>query len=538
MKTNKDVSPGLFSNIRHDLPASIVVFFVAVPLCLGIALASGAPLFSGIIAGIVGGIVVGAISNSSLGVSGPAAGLTVIVLSAIATVGSYEVFLVAVVLAGGIQILLGFCRAGIIGYYFPSAVIKGMLTAIGIIIIMKQIPHAIGYDADYEGDLSFVQPDGENTFSELIKMVDAFTPGAIVVCFLAMSIMLIWESPAIKKNPVLKFVQGPLVAVVAGIAYQYLTSKFFPGMSLGGKQLVNVPVAENMIGFFQQFTLPDFSYITEKKVWIAAMTIAVVASLESLLSVEATDKLDPLRRLTNNNRELIAQGTGNMVSGLIGGLPITQVILRSSANIQSGGKTKLSTILHGILLLLCVATIPFILNMVPLAVLAAILFMIGFKLAKPSTFIDTYRLGWSQFLPFIVTVLGVVFTDLLNGIALGVAVSITILLRNSFRNSHFLHLENHNGNKHVKMTLAEEVYFLNKGAIVKELNKIPPGTEVTIDASRSVNIDYDVQEVIRDFSRTAESKNIKVNVILDSPNKNQKRKKYTTALNEELTNPE
>lgn len=504
----------LFNNFRHDFPASVVVFFVAVPLCLGIALASGAPLFSGIIAGIVGGIVVGSISNSALGVSGPAAGLTLIVLAAINTLGSFQAFLLAVVLAGVIQIILGFARAGIIGYFFPSAVIKGMLSAIGIIIIIKQIPHAIGYDSDYVGDLSFLQADGETTFSELIRMIDAVTPGAIVACALAIAIMLLWESDLIKKNAILKFVPGPLMAVMVGICYQFITKNIFPDLALEESHLVNVPVASSVQGFFNQFTFPDFSYIARFDLWLTAVTVAIVASLETLLSVEATDKLDPHRRSTNPNRELVAQGTGNIISGLIGGLPITQVILRSSTNIQSGGQTKLSAILHGCLLLVCVAAIPSFLNLVPLAVLAAILFTIGFKLAAPSTFIDMYKLGWSQFAPFVATVLGVVFTDILQGIGIGIAVAVVFLLRNSFKNSHFLHLESKNGNKHVKITLAEEVYFLNKGAIASELNKLTPGTTITIDASRNVNIDYDVQEVLRDFRKTAKSKDIQVNIIL------------------------
>jgi MFS superfamily sulfate permease-like transporter len=509
----------LLNHLRSDIPASIVVFFVAVPLCLGIALASGAPLFSGIIAGIVGGIIVGSISNSALGVSGPAAGLAVIVLNAITFLGNFEIFLLALVLAGILQIVLGFIKAGIIGYYFPSAVIKGMLSAIGIIIIIKQIPHAIGYDADYEGDLSFLQADGENTFSELIRMIDAITPGAIVACLLALGIMLLWELDAIKKSRFLKFFQGPLVAVAAGIGYQMLAREVFPDLALEQSHLVSVPVASNIGEFFNQFTFPDFSHIGNFQVWVSAFTIAIVASLETLLSVEATDKLDQHHRVTNPNRELVAQGAGNIFSGLIGGLPITQVILRSSANIHSGAQSKLSTILHGGLLLVCVAVIPSILNLVPLSVLAAILFMIGFKLAKPSSFVEMYRLGWSQFLPFIVTVLGVVFTDILNGIAMGIAVAVIILLRNSFRNSHFLHLENINGSKHVKMTLAEEVYFLNKGAIAHELNKLTPGTIVTIDASRSVSIDHDVQEVIRDFKKTAKAKNIQLNIVFESTTK-------------------
>lgn len=518
MRRDQEQTTGLFANIRSDLPASIVVFFVAVPLCLGIALASGAPLFSGIIAGIVGGIVVGMLSNSALGVSGPAAGLAVIVLNSITTLGAFEAFLVAVVLAGLIQIAFGFLRAGVIAYYFPSSVIKGMLAGIGIIIVLKQIPHAIGYDADHEGDLTFLQANGENTFSAMIRMLDAITPGAIVVCLISLAIMFLWESGMIRKVGILKYIQGPLVAVVAGILYQFVTSKYFPELALRQIQLVNVPVAESLTGFAAQFSFPDFSYLWRGDVWIAAGTIAIVASIETLLSVEAADKLDPQRRLTNTNRELMAQGTGNMLSGLIGGLPITQVILRSSANIQSGAKTKLSAIIHGILLLLCVAAIPFVLNMVPLAVLAAILFIIGYKLAKPSSFREMYLRGWNQFLPFVVTIVGVVTTDLLKGIGMGMGVAIIILLRESFRNSHFLHLENHNGSRYLKMTLAEEVSFLNKGAILRELNNIPGGTHLTIDISNSTSIDNDVKEILDNFMGMAKSRNIEVKVITERRN--------------------
>lgn len=506
----------MFSNLRHDFPASIVVFFVALPLCLGIALASGAPLFAGVIAGIIGGIVVGSISNSSLGVSGPAAGLTVIVLASIETLGSFEIFLVAVVLAGIMQIILGFIKAGIISYYFPSSVIKGMLSAIGIIIILKQIPHAVGYDADYEGDMAFVQADGENTFSELLHMLDSITPGAIIVSLAALIIMLLWDRYIVKLHSFFKLVQGALVAVTFGIVYHYVTSSFFPALALNPKQLVSVPVSDNFIGFFNQFTFPDFNNIFNNDVWIVAVTIAVVASLETLLSVEAADRLDPYKRITNTNRELVAQGTGNMLSGLIGGLPVTQVIVRTSANVHSGGRTKMSTILHGFLLLICVVTIPVVLNMIPLAVLASVLFIVGYKLAKPEVFRQMFRLGWSQFVPFMVTILGVVFTDLLKGIALGMVTAVFIILRNSTKNSHFLHREHTNGQKKIKMTLAEEVIFLNKGAIIDELNKVPEGTHLTIDMTKSVSVDYDVKEVIENFKKLAESRNIEVNVVTSS----------------------
>ncbi len=514
MKANEHLREGFFSSVRYDVPAGIVVFFVAVPLCLGIALASGAPLFSGLIAGIVGGIVVGAISNSSLGVSGPAAGLTVIVFTAIQQLGSFQLFLAAVVLAGIIQIVLGFFRAGIVAYYFPSAVIKGMLTAIGLIIILKQIPHALGYDADYEGDFSFVQADGYNTFSELVHMLDAITPGAIVISIISLTILFLWEAHLTKKYAFLKLVQGPLVAVIVGIGYQLITAAYFPQWSLGQQHLVNVPVAGSSSEFFAQFTTPNFSAMNRLDVWIVALTLAIVASLESLLSTEATDKLDPYKRLTNTNRELIAQGSGNILSGLIGGLPITQVILRSSANVQSGGKTKLSTIFHGLLLLLCVILIPKVLNAVPLAVLASVLLVIGYKLANPSIFKQMARLGLNQFLPFIATVIGIVFTDLLKGITIGVIVAIVIVLRNSYKNSHSLRQEKtDSGSERVKIILAEEVVFLNKGRIKKELNDVPHGVHLIIDMTRSLSIDYDVLEVIDDFKDRAKAKNIQVTLL-------------------------
>ncbi len=511
---DKSSNKGLFRDLKKDLPASIVVLFVAIPLCLGIALASGASLFSGLIAGIVGGIIVGSLSNSSLGVSGPAAGLAVIVLNSIQLLGAFEIFLVAVVIAGAIQILMGFLKGGTIAYYFPSSVIKGMLAGIGIIIFLKQIPHAFGYDADYEGDLSFWQSDGENTFTELIKMLDYISPGALIVSVSSLLILLIWDNILAQKHKVFQLIQGPIVAVIFGIFYQMVAASYFPIYAISAEHLVNVPVAESLSDFASLFAFPDFSHILNNQVWVVALTIAIVASLETLLSVEATDKLDPLKRSTNTNRELMAQGTGNMISGLLGGLPITQVIVRSSANIQSGGRTKLSSILHGVFLLLCVASIPFVLNMIPLAVLASVLFVVGYKLAKPSLFNQMYKLGKSQFAPFIITILGIVFTDLLKGIGIGLVVGLVILLRRNIKNSHFLHTKIvDNGHHKVKMTLAEEVTFLNKGAILRELNHLPDETHLTIDMSKSVNIDYDVLEIIDNFKKTAENKKIKVNLI-------------------------
>lgn len=504
----------LFKNLKNDLPASIVVFFVAIPLCLGIALASGAPLFSGLIAGIVGGIVVGIFSGSSLGVSGPAAGLAVIVLNAIQDLGAYETFLLAVMIGGLLQIILGVLRAGIIGYYFPSSVIKGMLSGIGIIIILKQIPHAFGYDADYEGDLGFSQPDGENTFSELINMLDYISPPALLVSVVALFILIFWEKVLMKKAKVFTIIQGPIVAVAFGIIYQMVTSAYAPEWAIEQGHLVSVPVAESMSSFFGQFTLPDFSQLGNPQIYVVGITIAVVASLETLLSVEATDKLDPKKRVTPTNRELLAQGAGNMVSGLIGGLPVTQVIVRSSANIQSGGKTKMSAIIHGFLLLFSVILIPKVLNYVPLAVLASVLFVVGFKLAKPSLFQKMYSLGAKQFLPFVITILGIVFTDLLIGIGLGVGVAMFMILLDNFQNSFFLHKkESDQGVHRIQMKLSEEVSFLNKAAIQQELNKIEANTEVEIDMTDSVRVDYDVLEIIGNFSKTiAKEKDIKVTV--------------------------
>lgn len=515
LNTNTNTTnTNLFSSWRRDIPASVVVFFVALPLCMGIALASGAPLFAGLIAGVVGGLVVGSISNSQLGVSGPAAGLTVIVFSAIAQLGSFEVFLMAVVLAGIIQIVLGILRAGVIGYYFPSSVIKGMLTGIGIIIILKQIPHAFGYDADYEGDMTFVQTDGHNTFSELFYMLEAITPGAIVVSIVSLAILFIWEAYLTRINKLFTLIQGPLAAVVFGIVYQIITLRYLPAWSLTPSHLVNVPVSNNIGEFFSQFSSPDFSFILNQDVWLVAVTLAIVASLESLLSVEATDKLDPYKRTTDTNRELVAQGVGNLVSGLIGGLPVTQVIIRSSANIQSGAKSRLSAITHSVLLLLCVMFIPGVMNMIPLAVLAAVLLVVGYKLAKPAIFREMMRAGWSQFLPFIATVTGVVFTDLLKGIGIGIAVAVVIILRNSYRNSHFLHKEESDEGAHeVKMTLAEEVVFLNKGSIKKELGKLPNGSKVIIDMSKSVTIDHDVMEIIEDFKKQSKIREIDVQLV-------------------------
>ncbi|WP_324719694.1 SulP family inorganic anion transporter [Salinimicrobium sp. HB62] len=493
----------MFKHLKSDLPASIVVFFVALPLCLGIALASGAPLFSGLIAGIVGGIVVGAISGSNVGVSGPAAGLAAIVLAAIASLGSYQDFLLAVVLAGAIQILFGVLKAGIIGYYFPSSVIKGMLTGIGIIIIIKQIPHFFGYDGNI-GDLYSID--------EMGYLFRGISPGATLIAFIGLGILILWDKVLTKKSKVFRLVQGPLVAVVVGIIFYLVTRD--TEFAINQKFLVSVPVPDSFDSFIGQFTFPSFRRIGSSEIWITAFTIALVASLETLLCVEATDKLDPHKRTTPTNRELFAQGTGNLVSGLIGGLPITQVIVRSSANIQSGGQTKLSAIIHGFLLLISVIIIPTVLNYIPLSVLAAVLFLVGYKLAKPQLFVQMYKAGWKQSVPFIVTVLGIVLGDLLVGIALGTLVGICVILIKSYQNSHFLHKEDvQNGGKTVKMTLAEEVTFINKGAIIKELNRLEENSYLIMDVSKTHYLDYDIVEILDDFKIKAAERNINIKII-------------------------
>ncbi|MBR8536475.1 SulP family inorganic anion transporter [Carboxylicivirga sediminis] len=500
---------GLFSTLKQDVPASIVVFLVAVPLCLGIALASGAPLFSGIIAGIVGGIVVGALSGSQLGVSGPAAGLAVIVLSAINELGSFEIFLAAVVISGVIQLILGYAKAGIIGYYFPSSVIKGMLSGIGIIIILKQIPHGFGYDKDYEGSLKFVQSDGHNTLSEIYHMFEAISPGAAIITALSMVVLILWERPFMKQIKLFQIVQGPLVVVTMGILLNMLF-KTIPSLALNTDQVVAVPVASSIAGFFGQFTTPDFSQILSPAVWTIGATIAIVASLETLLCLEATDKLDPQKRVTPTNRELKAQGIGNIISGFIGGLPITQVIVRSSTNIQSGGQTKMSAILHGVIMLICAMAIPNVLNLIPLASLAAILFIVGYKLAKPALFKQMYALGKEHFIPFMVTIAGIIFTDLLVGIVLGLVVAVMYILYNNYKKPFLFESDKHLNDNYLHLELAEDVTFINKASILKTLGQVPDGSKIMIDASRSINICQDVIEIIDEFKTSAQYRNIEV----------------------------
>ena len=506
----------LFKNIKNDLPASIVVFFVAVPLCLGIALASGAPLFAGIIAGIVGGIVVGLASGSPLGVSGPAAGLAVIVLTSIASLGgSWTAFLTAVVLAGIFQLILGFAKAGFIAYFFPSSVIKGMLTGIGLLIIFKQIPHAVGWDKDAIGDDAFMQVDGQNTFSEIAKAFNFITPGALLIAVISLGILILWDTVLSKKHKIFSMINGPLVVVALGITINYFYQTGILNFTLAADQVVRIPVPENLQGFFSQFTFPDFSALSNFEVWKIAIVLAIVASLETLLCVEATDKMDPDKRITPTNRELKAQGLGNVISGLMGGLPVTQVIVRSTANISFGGKTKMSTILHGFFLLISALTIASVLNMIPLASLAAILLMVGYKLAKPSLFKQMYKLGWEQFIPFAATVVAILATDLLKGITVGLLFGIFYTLRHSYRNSYHMKdiITTEDGHQIHHLILAEEVSFFNKASVVKALDAIPANSKVIIDCTNSRSIAYDVIELIKDYETSAKTKNINVEKI-------------------------
>jgi SulP family sulfate permease len=499
----------LFKHFRDDFFASIVVFFVAVPLCLGIALASGAPLFAGLIAGIVGGIVVGAASGSPLGVSGPAAGLAVIVLNAISTLGSYEIFLVAVVLAGVLQIVMGMLGLGGIAYYFPSSVIKGMLTGIGLLIIIKQIPHALG--AVPGPDALDLEHGGGEAMNAVSQMLASITPAAVFVTIVSMTILVAWDAWLAPRAKLFRMIPGPLAAVAVGILLSLMMSSGALPWSLGAHQMVAIPLAGSIGEFFGQFSTPDLSALTQADVYVVALVLAAIASIETLLCVEATDRLDPEKRITPTNRELKAQGLGNIVSGMIGGLPITQVIVRSSANIAFGGRTKLSTILHGVLILVSVATIPALLNLIPLATLASILFVVGYKLAKPALFRQMYNHGWEQFVPFVATVGGILATDLLRGIGIGLAVGVAVVLHHNLRNP-FTVAQHAPETPEYRIQLAEEVSFLNKGRILQQLQLIPPSSHVVIDATRSKVVDFDVLEILRDFRAGAPARQIAVEI--------------------------
>lgn len=486
----------LLGGIKENFPSGLVVFLVALPLCLGIALASGAPPLSGVISGIVGGLVVGFLSNSNISVSGPAAGLTAIVLTAITDLGAFELFLCAGIIAGLIQLILGFIKAGSISNYFPNNVIEGMLAAIGIIIILKQIPHALGFDQDYEGHESiFDKGLNFNYFTELFGAVHL---GAILVTSASVAILIIWDKvPALRR---LKMLPGALVAVAAGILLNEAFKLSGSGLAIGTNHLVSLPVPQSVEDFKNLIVMPDFNGFTNPKVWIVGATIAIVASIETLLCIEASDRLDKQRRITDTNLELKAQGIGNLISAFIGGLPMTSVVVRSSANANAGATSKMSAMIHGVLLLVCVLTIPFILNLIPLATLAAVLILVGYKLAKPATFKHFWHLGKFQFIPFVATVVAVVATDLLKGVGIGLAISVFYILQGNMKRAYYLSREKLNDADGINIKLAEEVSFLNKAAIKKTLKNIKPNSTVIIDATGTSYIATDVLEMIQDFA--------------------------------------
>ncbi|MEJ8803325.1 SulP family inorganic anion transporter [Pontibacter sp. H249] len=506
-------STNYMATLGKDFPAGLVVFLVALPLCLGISLASGAPLFSGILTGIVGGVVVSLLSGSQLSVSGPAAGLTVIVLNGIETLQSFEGFLLAVVLAGVLQLVLGFIKAGVIGLYFPSSVIKGMLAAIGLILILKQIPHFMGADDDFFGEMSFFQPDGRTTFSELLHAFTAINLGALIIGIVSLTILIVWDTAWLKRYKFFKLVPGALIVVVLSIAMNEMFKSMAPGLAISASHLVSLPVIGSITELSNELRLPDFGMLTNPQVYVVAITIAIVASLETLLSVEAVDKLDPHKRRTPNNRELKAQGVGNILSGMIGGLPMTAVIVRSSANIAAGGATKMSAFIHGIFLLLSVLFLANFLNLIPLSALAAVLLVVGFKLTKPSLYKSQLKIGSEQFIPFIVTILAILFTDLLIGICIGLAVGVFYILKANYKSPYFYHKEEKQDREVIRIKLSEHVSFLNKASIVLTLDHMPKNSHVIIDGENSEYIDYDVLEAIQAFKKTAHERNITVEVL-------------------------
>jgi MFS superfamily sulfate permease-like transporter len=500
----------MFKYLKYDLKAGLVVFLVALPLCLGIAMAQGVPLFSGILSGIVGGIVVASISGSRLSVSGPAAGLTSIVIASIAQLGSYEAFLLALCLAGVFQVILGIAKAGVVGYYFPTAVIKGMLSAIGIILILKQVPHFVGYDSDAEGDEEFFQNDGENSFSEIIHMFTHVSYGSIIIGIVSIAILIFWQSRYIKKNKLLKKIPAPLVVVLTATGIDFFFSYCMPQFEVKSEHLVILPSFGNFEGFLDSFTHPDFSAINNKEIYKVAFIICAVASLETLLSLEAADKLDPNNQISPTNRELIAQGFGNLCCGLIGGLPVTSVIVRTSVNINAGARTQLSAITHGVLFIGAIFIVPGLIQMIPLSALAAILIVTGYNLSKPALYKNIYKQGLDQFLPFVITIIVMLLTDLLIGVTFGIFVAIFFILKQNYKMPFKLIQEEIDGQMNVFMKLSQNITFINKGKFINVFKQIPPNSIVHIDGGRATFIDKDVLEVISTFKQSAHIHKTKV----------------------------
>jgi MFS superfamily sulfate permease-like transporter len=498
----------MFNSWMKDFKSSLVVFLVALPLCLGIALASNAPLSAGLYAGIIGGIVVGSLSGSSISVSGPAAGLTVIVINAIYSLGSFEAFTLALLLSGILQIIFSLLKGGAIGDYFPTSVIKGMLAAIGIILILKQLPHAVGFDKSFMGDESFLGPEGGNTFTQLLSAFMSFHPGAVIVAIISLVIMKNWEKAAEKDFKFFKLIPGALIAVLLSILTNYVFQQSFPNLVISGDHLVNLPFSGGFSDFFSGIKFPNWNHLENSQIYIVAVTLAIVGSLESLLSVDAADKIDEEGRITDKNRELLAQGCGNLISGFIGGLPITAVIVRTSANASAGAKSKLSAVLHGVWLFLCVVLIPSLLNLIPLSALAAVLLLVGYKLTKPALIKNMYNKGWNQFIPFAATILAILFTDLLVGIIIGMIVGFVFVFKSNMHKSMVMVKEDNL----FLIRFYKDVSFLQKAGLLNMLKSIPVGASVIIDGSNNVFIDDDIIDVIEDFTKRGKTMNI--NVIL------------------------
>lgn len=496
-------------NLFADIKAGIVVFLVALPLCLGIAMACKVPLFSGIIAGVVGGILVTIFSGSKYSVSGPAAGLTAIVLASVSQLGSYQAFLAAVVFAGVLQLILGVLKAGSVGNYIPNAVIKGMLAGIGIILIIKQIPHLFGYDKDPQGDEQFIQMDGENSFTELVHMINFITPGALIIGIVSFIILIIADKAFYKKDKILSNIPGPLLVVIFGVllTISFKSSDF---LAIDAQHLVNLPSISSIGDLTANLTFPDFSFANSSAFWIVVFTLAIVASLETLLGIEAVDKLDPEKNESNTNKELLAQGIGNIACGFLGGLPVTSVIVRSSANINAGAKSKLSTILHAVLLLVSVLLLPNMLALIPNACLAAILIMTGFKLTKLAIFKEQWKFGLEQFIPFVITIIVMLVTDLLKGVCAGVVVAIIYILRDNIKSSFDASNEVMNGQLYYLIKLPQHVTFFNKGYLINFFKTIEPGSKVIIDGSINKSINRDSKDVISDFVTNSKKKHIEV----------------------------
>src|SRR3990167_674382 len=498
--------------LKSDILSSMVVTLVAIPLCLGVALASGVPLFSGILTGIIGGIIVGFVSQSSLSVSGPAAGMIAIVIAAITQLGSYETFLLALAIAGTMQIIAGFLRIGFVANYVPTNVIQGLLAAIGILIIVKQIPLAFGYYSDTDIIHGFLKA-GEETLNIplILSVFHHLNITAIIITITSLSILLFWE----KCFPIVaKIIPAAIIVVLFAIFINALFRSFDPKMALNGSShLVNIPISETISQFLSQFKHPNFSALDNPNVYFYAFMLAAIASLESLLNIEAVEKLDKKNRYTSRNRELIAQGLGNVTSGFLGGLPVTSVIVRSSVNINAGAKTKLSTILHGVLLLISVTFIEKYINYIPLAALAAILIHTGYKLASVKLFRAAHREGSRYFIPFLITVIAIVFTNLLLGILIGLGVSIAFILHHNSKNGFTIVNETHTSGHAFRLILPQQVTFLNKAAIIATLNKLPNNSKVTIDARSTEYIDNDILGVIQDFKEhETKNKNILLNL--------------------------